>query len=63
MRHRSLLAGAFLWFLTCGRSARKQRDVIVNKKETKFTIDLAQAMDDEDQVIDQQHYVEFLKTK
>jgi len=46
-----------------GRSARKIRDVIVNKKETKFTIDLAQAMDDEDQVIDQQHYVDFLKTK
>merc|ERR1712139_212321 len=34
-----------------------------NKKEIKYTIDLTWAMDDEDQVIDQGHYIEYLKTK
>merc|ERR1712226_2517 len=46
-----------------GRTQRKTRELVVNKKETKYTIDLTQAMDDEDQVIDQQHYVDFLKSK
>merc|ERR1712178_515883 len=42
---------------------RKQRQLVQNKKEIKYTIDLTAAMDDEDQVIDQGHYIDYLKTK
>merc|ERR1712151_240443 len=46
-----------------GRVLRKQRQLVQNKKEIKYTIDLTAAMDDEDQVIDQGHYIDYLKTK
>merc|ERR1712124_19170 len=42
---------------------RRERKFVQNKKEVKYTIDLTAAMDDDDQVIEQQHYVDWLKTK
>jgi len=46
-----------------GRVLRKTREMVQLKKEIKYTIDLTAAMDDEDQVIDQGHYIDYLKTK
>merc|ERR1711972_265830 len=45
-----------------GRLSRKVRSVVMLNKPVKYTIDLAQAMEDEDQVIDPKHYVNYLKT-
>ncbi len=45
------------------RIVKRVRKFEVAKKETKYYVDLTAAMDDEDQVIDQGHYIDYLKTK
>merc|ERR1712194_216129 len=41
---------------------RKVRQVVMLNKATKYTMDLTQAMEDEDQVIEMPHYISYLQT-
>ena len=43
-----------------GRSARAKKPVEYRDKAVKFTLDISQAMDDD--VIDQSHFIDYLKT-
>merc|ERR1712195_193556 len=44
------------------RTSRKVRQVVMLNKPVKYTMDLTQAMEDEDQVIEMPHYFTYLQT-
>jgi hypothetical protein len=45
-----------------GRTLKKIRQVVMLNKPCKYTMDLTQAMEDEDQVIEMPHYISYLQT-
>ena len=44
------------------KASRKVRQVVMLNKPTKYTMDLSQAMEDEDVVIEMTYYINYLQT-